>query len=392
MTVPHSDPLADILCLSTTDWDEIWGSRQQIMTRLAGLGHRVLFVERQVGIEHLYRDPNLRARKQSAWRKPRLRQLQENLWLWQPPMVLPGRYYNLTLNAIGQRRLAKQIRNVAYHLGFIHPILWLYPPHSAPLIGQFDEQVAVYHCIERFIGNQSGRKRRVMETQETELLRRADLVFTHAEGLRRLYAPLTRRPIVLLPSAADVAHFQSTGTVHPDLHAIPRPRLGVAGTLDGRINIKLLCEIAHSRPGWQILLIGHVRPGRVNITPLLKFPNVHILGPHPFADLPALLNGMDLLLIPYVHDELTDFISPIKLYEYLAVGKPVISVDLPEVHPLAQWISIAESPSEWMSAIEQALQTDTPAQVAERRRIAWQHTWDVRVGVIQSYLPSVKST
>ena len=376
----------NFLCMSTTDWDEIWGSRQQIMSRLAAQGHRILFVERQVGPEHLLRDPVLRARKLTAWRHPAIRHIEENIWLYQPPLMLPGRYFSISANTLGQRLLARKLRRLLAQLGLENPILWLYPPHSAPLLGQFNERLVVYHCIERFVGNQTGRKRRIMEIEETELLRRANLVFTHAEGLRQRYTPLTRQPIVLLPSAANVTHFQSTPEVHPDIAAIPHPRLGLAGSIDGRIDVKLLQAVAQARTDWHLILIGQVRPGRVNLSELLNKPNVHFLGPRPFADLPSLLNGMDTLLIPYVQDELTKFISPIKLYEYLAVGKPIISVNLPEVMSLAQWISIAESPAEWITVIEQAIHFDTPERVATRRQAAWEHTWDKRVDTINSQL------
>ncbi|MBN1977597.1 MAG: glycosyltransferase [Anaerolineae bacterium] len=367
----------DILCFSTTDWDEIWGSRQQIMSRLSAAGNRVLFIERQVGPEHLLRDPALRARKYAAWRAPALRQIQPSLWLWQPPLLPPGRYYSQRLNNWGQWLLACKIRPVLKSLEFQPPLLWLYPPHSAPLLGKFNEPLAVYHCIERFVGGQTGRKRDVMLAQETVLLRRADVVFVHADGLRRLYTPLAQR-LYVVPSAADVAHFQSTTEVYPDVASLPHPRLGIIGTLDGRIDIDLLCTIVQAHPDWHLILIGPIRPGRADFRTLKAHSNVHFLGERSFSTLPALANGLDVLLLPYVHNELTDFISPIKLYEYLAVGKPIVSVNLPEIEPVREWVSTADTPSAFVQAIVQALSTDKPALRQARQNAAWQHTWDLR--------------
>ena len=381
--------MTDILCISTTDWDEIWGSRQQIMTRLASAGHRILFVQRQVGPEHLLRDPNLLRRKLNDWFHPRLEQKQRGIWLWQPPLLPPGRYYSPFLNRLGQRWLSFRLRPVLRSIGFSSPILWLYPPHSSPLIGQFNERLAIYHCIERFAGGQQGRKRQVMLAEEEDLLRKADLVFTHSEGLRMLYQPFTRRPITLIPSAADVAHFQSTAEVHPQIAGIPSPRLGLVGSLDGRIDVNLLRCLAGERPAWQLVLIGQIRPGRVNLGPLLSLPNVHYLGRQPFSSLPAFLNGMDAFLIPYVHNDLTQFISPIKLYEYLAVGKPVISVDLPEVRPLQPWVNIADTPQEFVQAVEKALQEDSAERQSARRKIAWEHTWDKRLSAMWQVITEV---
>jgi glycosyltransferase involved in cell wall biosynthesis len=371
--------MTDILCFSTTDWDEIWGSRQQIMARLAAAGHRVLFVERQVGPEHLLRDPDLRFRKLNAWRMPAVRPLDKNLWLWQPPLLPPGRYYSIALNRLGQSFLAARLSPVLHELAFKQPLLWLYPPHSAPLIGRFSESLVVYHCIERFVGGQRGRKRNVMQAQEADLLQNADRVFVHTEDLRRLYQPITHHPITLVPSAADVAHFQSTNAIHPDISALPRPRLGVSGTLDARLDVSLLNTIACSHPEWHIILIGKVRSGRVDLAPLQTLPNIHILGPRLFADLPALLNGMDALLIPYLHNELTEYISPIKLYEYLAVGKPIITIDLPGVRPLHEWVSLAKNQLGFIQAVELAIAEDDPQRYTARRKAALEHSWEARV-------------
>jgi len=368
-----------ILCFSTTDWHETWGSRQQLMLRLAQRGHPILFIERQVGPEQLFRDPALRLRKIGAWKSNRLRQPIKNLWTWQPPLLPPGRYYNNLLNQLGQRILVYQVRKLSHKLGLFEPILWLYPPQSAPLLGEFGELLSLYHCIENFSGNQSGIKRRVMQSEERRLLQNVDLVFTHSEGLFHLYSGLTRRDISLVPSAADVSLFQSISSIDPLVSQIPHPSLGVVGTLDARLNIELLEEMVRSRPGWHLVLIGQRRSERVNLDSLLNFPNVHYIGQQPFEKLPSLLNGLDVFLIPYILNELTLYISPIKLYEYLAVGKPIISTDLPEVASCKEYIWIADNAQEFINHIQTALEADTETQVIARRNFARQHSWENRL-------------
>jgi len=379
----------DILCISTTDWDEIWGSRQQVLSRLAKAGHRVLFVERQVGPEHLLRDAGLRARKTARWRLPGRHRIDENLWTWQPPLMLPGRYYSKVLNAAGQLLLRSRLKTVLAEAGFGNPILWLYPPHSAPLIGKFNEIMVVYHCIERFAGGQTGWKRRIMLLQETDLLRKADLVFCHSEGLQQLYQAQCRTEIRFIPSAADVSFFQSTEEVHPAVHHIPRPRIAVAGTFDNRIDTALLMALSSAHPEWSLVLIGQIRPGRVNLKSVLSAPNVHYLGFYPHEELPTLLNGMDALIIPYVRNELTEYINPVKLYEYLAVGKPIISVSLPEVKRLKPWVAIADEHGLFVRAVEESLAHDSVDCQKERRRIAHAHSWDLRVQEIWQFIQDV---
>ncbi len=229
----------------------------------------------------------------------------------------------------------------------------------------------------------------MIETQERELLTRADLVFVHSGGLQQLYASQTRRPMKLVPSAADVSLFQSTKLVHPDIVDLPKPRLGLSGTLDARVDVALLEQLMSRKPGWSLVLIGSARPRRIDLAGLLALPNVYDLGKRPFTDLPALLNGMDVLLIPYRRSELTEFISPLKLYEYLANGAPIVSTPLPEAQPLAEWVYFAESPEEFIRAVERALQEDKPERRADRRRAAQVHTWDQRVDILWEAVEAV---
>ncbi len=338
----------------------------------------MLFIERQVSIEHLIRDPVLFRRKIARWRGAPLKELLKNLWLWCPPLMLPGRYYSMWLNHLGQRHLVSQIRPVLANLAFDQPILWLYPPHSAPLLGLFGESCSIYHCIDRFAGNQKGLKRSILEKQEKLLLENVDLVFTHADGLRQKYEHLTRRPITLIPSAADVSHYQATASVHPRISQLPRPRIGIMGTFDGRIDVNLLQNLVTSHPDWQFIFIGQIRPGRTRLDILFDYPNVHYLGAYPHHELPVLLNGMDVFLIAYKLNELTEFISPLKLFEYLAIGKPIVSVPLPEVLSLSSYVYIANS-DEFSTQIERALESDSSSLQHARREEAKKHTWDIRV-------------
>jgi UDP-galactopyranose mutase len=368
----------DIICISTTDWDEILGGRQQIMARLAAKGNRVLFVGRQVGPEHLLKDAALRKRKLKSWQHPAISVVADNLWTYAPPLMPPGRYYSLTMNRLGQSILSRSINRVAYELNLQPVLLWIYPPHSAPLIDNIPHRLCIYHCVDRFAGNQKGLKRKIMDAQELELLQKADLIFTSGKRLLEEHQSHTNKPMMLITNAANIAHFQSTDMVHPEVATLPHPRLGIMGTFDGRIDVPLLEMIAHNRPDWHLVLIGQIRPGRVNLTSLLNMKNVHHLGIRPFTQLPQLLNGMDVLLIPYVQNELTEFINPLKLYEYLAIGAPIVSVPLPEVLHLGQLIAVATRQN-FVETIESVLQNDTPENRQERRLAAQKFSWDARV-------------
>ncbi len=373
----------DFLCISTTDWDEIWGSRQQIMSRLAQKGHRVVFVERQVGPEHLFKDPYLRQKKIAAWKQPAIRETDQNILLLNPPLSLPGRYYINRINQLNQSRLANWIINQIQAKGIRQPVLWIYPPHSAPLVGKFNEILSVYHCIDHFSAGTYGKKRQVIDQQEIDLLRKVDIIFTHSTGLESLLRGKCNQPIFMLPSAADVAFYQTIQTTHPDLSGIPHPRLGIFGTLDERIDSTTLLNISSSHPEWQILLVGRIRPGFDHLSQLKMLHNIHLLGNRPHAELPSLMNGCDVLLAPYTSGEKTEFINPLKIYEYLSIGKPVVSTPLPEIQELGRYLIFATNPDEFVQGISDALVNETHEKTAERRLSAKEYSWDRRIVTIE---------
>jgi glycosyltransferase involved in cell wall biosynthesis len=372
----------DIICISTTDWDEIWGSRQQIMSRLAQKGHRVLYVERQVGPEHLGRDPFIRKKKLSSWRQPSLINRSKNLWLLNPPLMLPGRYYFDGINRANQNRLANAIHRTIEDLSFAHPVLWVYPPHSEPLVGSFNEILSIYHCIDYFPAGTKGRKRSLIEKQENDLLKRVDIIFTHAQALKAHFEQLISKQVHLLPSAADMTLLQSIYHVHPDIQAIPSPRIGIIGTFDARINSDILNQIALSHTEWHLLLVGRVRPGFPHLTQLRERKNIHFLGNRPYAEIPLFMAGCAIFLAPYVMNERTQYINPLKIYEYLATGKPVITSPLPEIQNLKPIVSFAENSKEFIDLIKLALSGDTEEKQQARRKQAQSYDWDQRVDYI----------
>ena len=187
------------------------------------------------------------------------------------------------------------------------------------------------------------------------------------------------------PSSVDVAHFaraRQRGQDPVDQQGIPHPRLGFFGVIDERLNVGLLEALARERPTWHLILLGPVAkidPGR-----LPRGPNVHYLGPKPYADLPAYLSGWDVALLPFARNETTRFISPTKTPEYLAAGKPVVSTSIRDVvrsYGDQGVVRIADAPDEFIEAIEATLieQDDGGARQARidelLRDLSWDRTW-----------------
>lgn len=382
--------MIDILCFSSSDWQGKWGSRQQVMQRLAERGYRVLYVERQVGLEHLWRYPDIRRRKWDRW-KEGLREVVENLWIISFPPLLPGRYYSLTIAHLNQRLVYHWVQPYLRLLNIEDPILWLYRPEDGNLIGRFGECLAVYHCIDEFAANTHGRKRRIIKTLEESTLQKVDLVFANSLLTYKnkcLHNPHTYH----IPSGADVKQFSKVlnekTSIHPDIADLPHPIAGYIGNINEKLDISLLFLTAANLPDWQFVFIGQIYLKLTDLRPLQTLSNTHFLGRYPFEDIPSLVKGMDICLLPYANTEFARYRSPLKLYEYMAAGKAIVSTNHPEVQEFSKWVNIASTPSDFVSAIENAYQQNSQESQTIRSRLAKAHSWDNRVDKMEQLLIS----
>jgi glycosyltransferase involved in cell wall biosynthesis len=148
---------------------------------------------------------------------------------------------------------------------------------------------------------------------------------------------------------------------------------------DERLDLDAIEALAGADSSWQIVLVGPIQPGDVDEARLARLPNVHLLGGKPLADLPAYLKGLDAALIPYKINELTRNIFPLKLYEYLAAGLPVVAAALPELAPFADRVGLAAAPAEYPRLVREALGTDSSEARAARSAFAAANSWDARV-------------
>lgn len=377
----------DILCFSSSDWCGRWGSRQQVMSRLAARGHRVLFVEQMAGLEHFYRYADLRTRRVRRWREGR-REIQPRLWLAAPPPLLPGRYYSRSIAAWNARLVIRWLEPHLHDLAFESALVWTYKPEHAALLPLLGDAPVVYHCIDEFTVGTRGRKRRLILELEHALLRRADLVFANSALTCETKRTLNART-VRVSSGADVNHFARAADVSqpvsPDVAPLPRPVLAYVGTINEKVDVSVLDDVAVRRPDWTILLVGELYGHPGGFRRLRTRPNVTWLGKRPFSDLPAILRGVDLCLLPYVEDTRTMYRSPLKLYEYLASGRPIVSTPHPEVDQFAGVVDVV-SPGQFVAGIERRLAVDTPQDARRRLRIACEHSWDARVDLMCEHL------
>jgi glycosyltransferase involved in cell wall biosynthesis len=381
----------DFVFFSSSDWEGKWGSRQQVSRQLSRKGNRVLFVEQMASWEHFWRYPDLRRRRRER-RRQGLQEIEPRLWLATPPPLLPGRYYSIGIAGLNAGRVRRWVRPILRHMNITRPILWCYKPEQADLVGRLEERAAVYHCIDEMTVGTHGRKQQVITKLERDLLRRVDVVFANSRIThenKRPFNPHTYH----VPSGADVHHFGKAlqpGDIDAKVSRLPHPILMFVGNVNEKVDVDLLAHVAQHRPSWSIVLVGQAFPESVSLINLERSANTCLLGKRPFAALPALLRAADICLLPYVAGDATRYRSPLKLYEYLATGKPIISTPHPEVDEFRHLVTIVP-PGQFVSGIEKILETDTAQNQQQRLEAAQQHSWEVRVDSMLARLDAVLS-
>jgi len=265
------------------------------------------------------------------------------------------------------------------------PILYIWHPSFANVIGQLNERLVVYHCYDEYSAF-SGSDRTQVEEAEGRILDAADLVLTVSKGL---YSRKRARNAntYLVPNGVDYPLFaaaQDPVTLVPsELDALPRPRIGcVTRIVPEDFDAELLRTVFTTRSDWSFVVVGPECSASPALAELKALPNVYFLGCRQLTELPSYLKAFDACLIPYVLTGAKRFADPLKLYEYLAAGKPVVSTPLPGHTTFGDVVTFASDASDWIEAIDEAIRTDSPESIRRRQDVARQNTWDDRVAIV----------
>ncbi len=381
----------DIVCLGFGEWDaELWTNQQHLMARLARR-NRVLFLE-SLGL----RQPRLAGRdlRRMAHRLRRAAagtRSVDGLNVLSP-LVIPvhGRSRITKLNA---GLLQAQTGRAARSLGFERPLLWSYVPQAEWLVDTLEPATIVYHCVDD-IAAQKGVRSAAFRRAETNFASRADLVLASAPALAERMRALNEH-VFYAPNVADTERFATAledGPTDPAIAALPHPRLVFTGAVVAtKLDLELIEGLARARPDWAIALVGPVGAGdpSTNVSALQRLPNVHMLGSRAYASLPEVLRGADVALIPYAINQLTRSVFPMKVFEYLAAGLPVVTTPLPALTSTPGVIVAADARST-VAAVERALATDGPAARRARSEAVRDHSWEARLDEIASYLSGLE--
>ena len=370
----------DIVCVGFADWDtELWTNQHHLMSRLAR-ENRVLFVE-SLGL----RRPQLAGRDLTRIARRLRRGLAppravDGLHVLSP-LVIPLHRSRL-VRELNSRLLPWLVRRAARRLGLRRPILWAYVPQAEVLIDALEPSLIVYHCVDD-IAAHDRIDTASFRAAEERFAARADLVLASAPALARRLRGISEN-VLDAPNVADTEMFAQAledGPVDTAIAALPAPRIVFTGAIvAAKLDLPMLAELARLAPAWSFALVGPVGPGdpHTDISVLAAEPNVHLLGLRSYEQLPSVLRAADAGLIPYARNALTDSIFPMKVYEYLAAGLPVVATALPALADVSE-VRTAPDAAGIARLLERALADDDPRRRVERSRAAAAHSWEQRL-------------
>lgn len=369
-----------IICISSVDWDPLWTRKQQVMSRLPE-SNTILYVEPPVTLLSPFKDPSMWSKWRAWFKGIRPLPAQKNIFLYSPPVTLPFGNKSRLINRINQWWISLFLKRVISKLRIRNPILWTYMPNTADLLNYIEHDLLVYDCVDEHSEYTGLINKQVMIDMERDLMAECDIVFVTAPGLyedKKAFA----KNIYYLPNAANVEHFNKAlapeTKIPPDIRDIPKPIVGFVGVIQDWIDLDLIKAIAVRYPEWSVVLVGPVGVG-VDISGLAALPNVYLLGRKDIKDLPGYLKAFDLCINPFKLNALTDKVSPLKFYEYLASGKPIVSVDMPGVREFSDIIYIAHNKEEFVDYVKMAINTEDEGKQKKRLAAAARNSWESRV-------------
>jgi len=312
-----------------------------------------------------------------------LEKINDNLYIF-TPIVLPlpsspaARKINTWILKASLLHYTKQLKMLPMQL-------WTFVPTMVDMVGKLKEEKLVYYCVDEW-SKFSFMDGAAMREMEIRLMKEADIVFATADHLfndKAQFNPNTH----LIAHGVDHQHFsqalRNDIKIPEDVSHIKRPILGFFGLIHEWIDLDLIGHIARRRPDWSIVMIGKISVDHSHVKTL---PNVHFLGQKPYETLPAYCKAFDVGLIPFVINDMTINVNPIKLREYLSAGLPVVSTPLPEVKKYEDVAAIAADPEEIVIEIEKILNDGVRKKRMERSGKMADETWESKVELISHHV------
>ena len=373
--------------MSLSRWDAAISSPSVSIAKEFAKTNRVFF------ITHPYTWKDVFAG--NAKDNPRQETISENIVVIDPPVVLPinflpaGTLYNF-FSGINQKTLQKTLRKVLLQHNIREYVFinFFDPFFLADIPSDIRPLRYVYQCMDDI--SQVAYTRRHGVRLENEIIRRANLVLCTSRELTRLKSSISDK-VQFHPNAADFSLFHTVAT-----QTLPRPAdldfgsrkiIGFTGSVEYRSDFNLLKKIAAFHHDKILYFVGPVQGTEHIEKGLTEMPNVVFAGSRHISQLPAYLQYFDCCIIPYKKNVLTASIYPLKVNEYLAAGKPVVTTTFSDdIRSFGDVLYLAESHEEFCLLINKAIAENDEHKKTARYKTAASNTWSERIKQFWEFL------
>jgi O-antigen biosynthesis protein len=372
----------NIIVFSSIPWGFLWQRPQHVTSNLARKGHNVIYFENPVYL-------NSAASIQERLKKKSfldIKKINPNLTvitLYAPP-------FQGKLASVNSQYTKLYFEYALKKLGFKADVALIYSLDFVPLLKTLNSMKVkvAFDFVDDLLSFPAYAFTK-FEQMQTELLRTSSVVFATSEILCKTSSAYNKRS-VYLPNAMDFNHFNPAKTkqANPELSGLSHPLIGYIGAFSNWVDDEIVCKLAQKHPEYSIVLIGPIYSGKEKF---MKYPNITMLGTKPYTELPSYLSNMDVCLIPFKINSITLAANPIKMYEYLAAGKPVVSTNLPEVQNNASGVVyIGENQDDFIGKVEQAVNERKDEEIIQKRMdFARENSWESRVNEMEKHLKEV---
>lgn len=289
------------------------------------------------------------------------------------PWMVPFNEFT-TVRRWNRRSVARSLRPLVSQPNFEHAVVVTTVPNACDYVDIPCSSKVVYYCVDDF-SEWPGLDRSMLIAMESQLIEKSDIfIATSAALFDRLAS--TGKPAYMLPHGVDLELFASQpDRQHPALQGIPSPRIGYFGLFDARSDQELIKAVARRMPQLSIVITG---PVVTDVAELEAFHNVQFTGPVQYTDLPQIAFGLDALFLPYRVNRLTESLSPLKLKEYLATGKPVISTPIAAVKEFSDFIVVEPHADGWCAQLAQMIASKDDRRREEVRKFLQRESWSAK--------------
>lgn len=378
--------LSDLIFVSLENWDEIWRRNQFVCAELSQRSHtrKILFVGPARDVWNDFRHVHLREiKRKSTFVLPEF----PNITVTYPLKLFPDSV------GLGRRANAwmfrRHVRRIAKGLRFCRPVLWLNPHSAEHITNRMDASAVIYDITDDWTSvkqNASALKRTVR--QDETLARKADAVIVCSHRLLEMKQCMARR-LFLIENGVNAAHYAGViqnGPIPEEAKGWNKPVFGYTGTVHPeRVDVALVEAIAKQMTRGSMVFVGPDHLDQSDKTRLIATGRIRFVGAVAYEELPAYMRAIDVCVVPHRMTPFTESLNPIKLWEYLAAGKPIVATDVAGFRDYSHLVRIARTSDEFIAAMQSA-EAEGLTRAEERRAVAREHSWQRRVDAIEAVI------